>query len=68
MPVLQDQGDLFPPHRVALPFTVEEKTNVIALQGHITGLGFADNAFLDNSLGPRFYPWCEEQGYDMSLV
>ncbi len=49
-------------------FTVEEKTNVIALQGHITGLGFADNAFLDNSLGAGFYPWCEEQGYNMSLV
>jgi ORF6N domain len=49
-------------------FTVEEKTNVIALQGHISGLGFADNAFLDTSLGISFKPWCEQQGDDMSLV
>jgi prophage antirepressor-like protein len=51
-----------------LRFTVDEKTNIIAIQGHLRDLDFADNAFLDTSLGKCFYPWCEEQGYDMSLV
>src|SRR5438445_2460515 len=51
-----------------LRFTVEEKTSVIALQGHLQGLEFADNAFLDNSLGQGFKPWCEEKNYDMSLA
>lgn len=49
-------------------FTVDEKTNIIALSGILKGLGFAANAFLDTSLGIAFNPWCEEQGYDMSLV
>jgi len=49
-------------------FTVDEKTDVIALQGILRDLNFADNAFLDTSLGKLFYPWCEQQGYDMSLV
>lgn len=49
-------------------FTVLEKVNVIAMLGHIRELGFADNAFLDTSLGIEFHKWCEDQGYDMSLV
>ncbi len=49
-------------------FTVDEKTDFIAIQGHLIALGFAYNAFLDKSLGIGFYSWCKEQGYDMSLV
>lgn len=49
-------------------FTVLEKTNVIALGGQLKRLGFADNAFLDTSLGKCFPAYCKEQGMDMSQV
>jgi len=51
-----------------LRFTVEEKANMLALSGMLKELGFAANSFLDSSLAKAFYPWCEEQEYDMSLV